>query len=255
MADKIVLFGKITLYPYSILMVLGVTVCFLLFMLLTFKRHKQTADENLFVLSAFVIALGLAFPASMVVDSLFKMAETGKFVLGDSTFYGGALTALAVFSLILLAKRNRKVSIYERLCDIAPCIPAGHFFGRIGCFLGGCCFGCPTDSFLGVVFPENSPAYNYYGGYVAVHPTQLYEAAYLLAMFLFLFFFVKEDGFPMYLILYGAGRTFIEFFRSDDRGSTGLPLSPAQLISIILIIVGVLLVTANAKRRKNKNLN
>ncbi|MDE7082955.1 MAG: prolipoprotein diacylglyceryl transferase [Clostridia bacterium] len=249
MADKIVLFGKITLYPYSVLMVLGVTVCFLLFMLLTFKRHKQAADENLFVLSVFVISLGIALPASMLVDSLFKMAETGTFVFGDATFYGGAMTALAVFSLLMQIKRTRKVSVYYRLCDLAPCIPAGHFFGRIGCFLGGCCFGCPTDSVFGVVFPENSLPYNYYGGFVIVHPTQLYEAAYLAAIFVFLFLFVKKDGFPLYLILYGAGRTFIEFFRNDDRGGVGLPLSPAQLISIILIIIGSVILAVRYNRR------
>lgn len=253
MADKVVLFGKITLYPYSILMVAGVTVCFLLFMLLTFKRHKQTADENLFVLSVFVISLGIALPASMVTDSLFKMAETGKFVFGDSTFYGGALTALTVFFFLLQIKRNRKISVYERLCDLAPCIPAGHFFGRIGCFLGGCCFGSPTDCIFGVIFPEGSPPYEYYGGAVAVHPTQLYEAVYLFAIFLFLFLIVKRDGFPIYLILYGAGRTFIEFFRNDDRGATGLPLSPAQLISLLLIVFGAVILAINANRKAERS--
>lgn len=238
MADKIVLFGVITLYPYTILMVLGVTVCFLLFMLLTFKRHKQAADENLFVLSMFVVSLGLSFPASVLTDSLFKLIKTGEFVFGSSTFYGGMLCVLAVFPLLLLIKKKHKVSVYERLCDLAPCAPAGHFLGRIGCFLGGCCFGSPTDSCLGVVFPENSPPYNYYGGFVAVHPTQLYEAAYLLGLFLFLFLFVKRDALPLYLILYGAGRIFVEFFRNDDRGGVGLPLSPAQFLSILLIILG-----------------
>ncbi len=238
MADKIVLFGVITLYPYTILMVLGVTVCFLLFMLLTFKRHKQAADENLFVLSMFVVSLGLSFPASVLTDSLFKLIETGEFVFGSSTFYGGMLCVLAVFPLLLLIKKKRKVSVYERLCDLAPCASAGHFLGRIGCFLGGCCFGSPTDSCLSVVFPENSPPYNYYGGFVAVHPTQLYEAAYLLGLFLFLLLFVKRDALPLYLILYGAGRIFIEFFRNDDRGGVGLPLSPAQFLSILLIILG-----------------
>ena len=220
-------------------------------MLLTFKRHKRAADENLFVLSVFVISLGVALPASVLADSLFKMTKTGKFVLQDATFYGGALTALAVFSLIILLKRKRLVSIYERLCDLAPCIPAGHFFGRIGCFLGGCCFGSPTNSFLGVVFPQNSPSYNYYGGFVAVHPTQLYEAAYLAAIFLFLFLYVKKDGFPIYLILYGAGRTFIEFFRNDDRGGVGLPLSPAQFISLLLIILGAVIFAVRYNRRKS----
>lgn len=248
MAHKIVFFGIFTFYPYSVMLIAGVTVCFLLFMSLTFKRHKQAADENLFVLTTFVISLGIAFPSSMITDSLLKMFKSGNFVFGGSTFYGGMLAGLTVFQLLLLIRKNRKVSVYERLCDLATCLPAGHFIGRIGCFLGGCCFGSPTKSFLGVVFPENSPSYNYYGGLISVHPTQLYEAAYLAALFAFLFFFAKKDSFPLYLILYGAGRTFIEFFRNDYRGTTGLPLSPAQLISLILIIIGSLIF---AVRQKN----
>lgn len=247
MAKKIVIFGIFTLYPYSLLMIVGVTVCFLLFMLLTFKRHKQAADENIFTLSMFVISLGIAFPSSMVLDSLLKMIDTGKFVFGGSTFYGGMLAGITVFPLLLLIGKNRTVSVYERLCDLAPCIPAGHFFGRIGCCFGGCCFGSPTESFFGVVFPENSLPYDYYGRFVSVHPTQLYEAAYLAALFAFLFFFAKRDGFPLYLILYGTGRTFIEFFRNDYRGATGLPLSPAQLISLILVIIGAVIFVTRQK--------
>lgn len=212
MADKIVLFGVITLYPYTILMVLGVTVCFLLFMLLTFKRHKQAADENLFVLSMFVVSLGLSFPASVLTDSLFKLIETGEFVFGSSTFYGGMLCVLAVFPLLLLVKRKRKVSVYERLCDLAPCASAGHFLGRIGCFLGGCCFGSPTDSCLGVVFPENSPPYNYYGGFVAVHPTQLYEAAYLLGLFLFFVFVCQKRRFALISYPLRSRKNFCRIF-------------------------------------------
>lgn len=136
-------------------------------------------------------------------------------------------------------KKGRTVKIYDRLCDLAPAIPAGHCLGRIGCFLGGCCFGKPTDCVFGVVFPEGSLPYEYYGGAVAVHPTQLYEAAFLLALFLFLLFCGKKYGFPLYLILYGTGRFFLEFLRNDDRGILpGIPLSPAQAISVLLVLLG-----------------
>lgn len=234
-------FIGITFYPYSLLMIAGAVVCFLLFMLITFRRHKPCFAENLYAIEMLVVSIGLALPAAMVADALFKMIDTGVFRIKGATFYGGLLCALAVYPVLLSFKRGKKVSVYERLCDLAPCIPAGHCLGRVGCFLGGCCFGSPTDGVFGVVFPEGSLPYEYYGGAVAVHPTQLYEAAFLAVLFLFLFLFAKKDAFPHYLILYGAGRIFIEFFRNDDRGATGLPLSPAQLISVLLIIAGAVI--------------
>ncbi len=242
----------ITYYPYSLLMIAGAVVCFLLFMSVSFIRHKNIFSENLFAMQMLVISMGAALPAAMIADSLFKMTKTGVFELGGATFYGGLLFAVALYPLFLALKRNRTVTVYERLCDLAPCIPAGHCLGRIGCFLGGCCFGSPTDSIFGVVFPEGTIPYEYYGGAVSVHPTQLYEAAYLLALSVFLFVLAKKHAFPLYFILYGAGRIFIEFFRNDNRGGIGLPLSPAQLISVLLIIIGSVIIAVKTSFKNKK---
>lgn len=227
-------------------MIAGAVVCFLSFMALTFKSHKESEDENLKVLELFVLSLGVALPSALVLDALFKMIETGEFKFGGATFYGGLLSSLAVF-FVLLSVKKRKVPVYRRLCDLAACIPFGHCLGRVGCFCGGCCFGSPTDCIFGVVFPEGSNPYNFYGGAVKIHPTQLYEAVFLLILGIFLLTYGKKDALPLYLILYGAVRSFIEFFRNDDRGGVGLPLSPAQLISIILIVLGALIFTFKDK--------
>lgn len=243
-------FIGITFYPYSLFMIAGAVVCFLLFMLLSFKRHANDADGNLFAMEMLVVSLGAALPSAMLLDSLFKWAQTGEFKLGGATFYGGLIFAIILFPSLLSLKKKSATSIYGRLCDLAPCITLGHCFGRIGCFCGGCCFGSPTDCIFGVVFPQGSLPYEYYGGAVAVHPTQLYEAAFLLALtFIFLFLF-KKDAFPLYFIFYGSGRIFIEFFRNDSRGSVGLPLSPAQLISIILILTGAIILAIKYNRKR-----
>ena len=142
-------------------------------------------------------------------------------------------------------------ALREKWETIAACIPAGHCLGRVGCFLGGCCFGKPTDSAFGVVFPEGSDPYEFYGGAIAVHPTQLYEAAFLLALFFVLFFWLKKDALPFYCILYGAWRFGIEFLRADDRGSLfGLPLSPSQVISVALFILGGVLLAVRLVRAR-----
>lgn len=69
-------------------------------------------------------------------------------------------------------------------------------------------------------------------------PTQLIEALFLLLLF-FLLFFIKNLQSHLYLIIYGIYRFFIEFLRNDNRGSTLIGISPSQLISIIIVIVGV----------------
>jgi phosphatidylglycerol:prolipoprotein diacylglycerol transferase len=86
---------------------------------------------------------------------------------------------------------------------------------------------------------------------LAVHPTQLYETALGFVMFLILWRFrghKRLDGwlFGMYLILAGAERFFIEFFRAkDDRFAMGLTL--AQVIAITLMIVGVIVMQMRSR--------
>lgn len=243
----------IELYPYSLLMIAGVGVLLGMFTALTLKRHPSAAGENAYAIEMLIVSVAAALPAAMLFDSLFHFAETGEFSFGSATFYGGLLGALALYPPLLALKRRRTVGIYERLCDLAPCIPAGHCLGRIGCFFGGCCFGKPTDGIFGVVFPEGSIPYEYYGGAVAVHPTQLYEAAFLLLLALFLWKFGKKEAFPLYLILYGAGRFLLEFLRNDDRGLIpGIPLSPAQCISVVLFLLGAAILAVHIVRLRVK---
>lgn len=252
MAPSFRFFG-LTLYPYTLLMIAGVGLTVGLFVAVTVRRRKGLADENCFAVEALLIALAAALPAAMFLDSLFKWAESGAFVFGGATFYGGALGALTVFSLVLRLKKKREVSVYERLCDLAPCIPAGHALGRVGCFLGGCCYGKPTDCIFGVVFPEGSLPYEHYGGAVKIHPTQLYEAAFLALLALFLWRFRKKNSFPFYLILYGVFRFSIEFLRDDDRGAFLWGMSPAQIISVLSALFGAgILLYMRVRRKKTE---
>lgn len=237
MKSSIRIFG-LTLYPYSLFMIAGACVCLGLFAFTTVRHRKDCAEENAFAIEMLIVSIAAALPAAILLDALFKWGEYGKFRFKGATFYGGLLGGIAIFPLLLSLRKNRRVSVYDRLCDLAPCIPAGHFFGRIGCFLGGCCFGSPTDCIFGVTFPPGSVPYEFYGGLVSVHPTQLYEAAALAWLTAFLFF-VKKNRFALYLMLYAVIRFHVEFFRADDRGTFfELPLSPAQVISIFLFLLG-----------------
>jgi phosphatidylglycerol:prolipoprotein diacylglycerol transferase len=125
----------------------------------------------------------------------------------------------------------------------------GHAIGRLGCFAGGCCYGKPTDHWWGVTF--TNPLANQLVGTPlghALEPTQLFESAVELGIFLLLTWMFRRkkfDGqvFGGYLFLYGVARFFLEFIRDDPgRGSVfGGVLSGTQLISIGLVLGGALI--------------
>ena len=119
---------------------------------------------------------------------------------------------------------------------IAPaCITIAHGFGRVGCFMAGCCYGIETDSWLGVQFPHLAHA---------VYPTQLFEALFLFALSAILFYIAikKRSAYtlPLYLLSYGIFRFCLEFLRGDNRGELLSSLSPSQWFSIIAIISAIL---------------
>ena len=133
---------------------------------------------------------------------------------------------------------NKDITHKARLVDmisIAPCcILIAHAFGRVGCFFAGCCYGKPTDSFLGVQFPGMSQK---------VHPTQLYEAIFLFALFTLCYLLYWKKNFKhnlsLYLVVYGIFRFCIEYLRGDDRGQLIGMISPSQFWSILMIVGGV----------------
>jgi phosphatidylglycerol:prolipoprotein diacylglycerol transferase len=132
---------------------------------------------------------------------------------------------------------------------VAVGIPLAHAFGRIGCFSYGCCYGRPTNSWIGILFPPDSPA-----GILGtkVIPTQLVEASFLFVLFFILKFLNTHKKFngqiiSVYLISYGIFRFVIEFFRADPRGNVFF-LSISQFISIILIGLGIFLWLRHAKK-------
>jgi phosphatidylglycerol:prolipoprotein diacylglycerol transferase len=161
-------------------------------------------------------------------------------------FFGGLIAALAV-SVWYVHRHGMPVL---KTCDVfAPGIAFGHAIGRLGCFAAGCCYGKPTDSFLGVTF--TSPlAYEYTGvplG-IPIHPTQLYEFAVEMLNFGILMWLFKRKSFHgqvmgAYLFLYGVARYFLEYLRDDgERGLVfGGLMTTTQLIAIFLVIAGGLL--------------
>ncbi len=172
---------------------------------------------------------------------------------GGLTYYGG-LIAAAAFGIWFLKREG--VPLYQGMDIAAIGISLGLVFGRLGCFLGGCCFGVNTDGPVGVSFPPFSPASEsqWRAGLLEaprlpslpVHPTQLYEAFGCLAITGFLLFWLRPrkrfEGQLMlaFIGLYAILRFLLEFLRADERGEL-LGLSTSQLLAIpALLLVATL---------------
>ena len=151
------------------------------------------------------------------------------------TFYGGLFGGVITFILMYRFYYLRhNEPIFDHILRIAPaCISLGHAFGRIGCFLSGCCYGIETHTKWDIYFPIHDHAYL---------PTQLFEMVFLFilaALLAFLAFkHINDYTFLIYMVSYGVFRFIIEFFRGDERGQLA-GLSPSQYWCIVLVLGAV----------------
>jgi phosphatidylglycerol:prolipoprotein diacylglycerol transferase len=161
---------------------------------------------------------------------LFKNWQSG-FVL-----YGGLIAGVAA-GVLYIKMRGHSVAQFADLAA-APMMLA-LAFGRIGCFMNGCCHGKPGAGFPCVTFPANSPPGEKNGFQPAsVHPTQLYETAATVGFFFLLSWIYRRkrkaqgEVFLIMAMLYAAWRFVIEFFRGDDRPKWFGDLFYSQVVSI-----------------------
>ncbi len=235
------LFG-LEVYMYGVMIAVGMLCCFLT--LWGFAKIKKI-DENLidFLFYDGVAAIAVGFVGATLVQSVLNYLKNpaGGFSIGGMSFMPGFICGAGAFFGIYLLWRKR---LKGRMIDVLPLLPScvlvAHGFGRIGCFFAGCCYGAPTDSFLGVAFPRGSHAY--LNG-AARHPTQLYEAAFLFIAYGVLSYFYLKRNFKhtvsVYFCSYAVFRFLIEFVRDDERGANILGLSPSQFWSIWLFLAGI----------------
>lgn len=230
--------GKIPLFPIFVTM--GV-IAFVLAIHLCLKKAENRRKEEEFIVFRLLVSVICACFFAALFDAIFKYFEHGVFEFKGITFYGGFIGATVSLYLLLLNTKEKKktqFSIIEWFDLLTVPLLSFHFFGRLGCFFGGCCYGKITDSALGVVFPDNAEMGIIHNG-VKRYPTQLFEVL-LIAIIFFAVLFVKSR-FSVYLLTYSVGRFTIEFFRGDDRGFLSTLFSPAQVISILLFLTSILL--------------
>jgi phosphatidylglycerol:prolipoprotein diacylglycerol transferase len=236
--------GRFPIYAYGFFIVVGFAVATVLAALKIRKSNIKISFENgidLFfytVLSAF---LGSRILYVLINLDFFRQHPLQIFKLweGGLVFYGGLIPGAAVAFWVM---RWHRLPVWKLTDLISPLIALGLSFGRVGCFLAGCCYGKETSLPWAVVFknPDSLARLN-----VPLHPTQLYDAANSLILFFFLSWGEKRkayDGqiFWLFLLLYSMTRFIVEIFRGDPRGFLVADLlSTSQAIGILLAIFSI----------------
>ena len=234
--------GKITIHGYGTMIAIGVLAAIAVAILRCKKKDINPEP----VLDLVLIGLIGGFAGGKLLFIIVEILSDGwsnfirnpKAYLGGSGFvvYGGIICAVITGVIYFKIKKTDFLTYWDM---IMPSVSIAQGFGRIGCFLAGCCYGAATDSPIGVVFPEGSLA----PAGVKLWPTQLMMSAgnFIIAGILILASTkLKKRGQigSLYLILYAIGRFGIEFLRNDHRGAVGV-FSTSQFISLFIVVIGI----------------
>lgn len=187
---------------------------------------------------------------------------------GGLAIYGGIIAA--VLTCIVLAK-IKKLSFWQMADTGCLGLITGQIIGRWGNFFNREAFGGDSDGLfamridtwdtdVAVTVPESVHYIDDAGRYIQVQPTFLYESCWNLMVLILILIFKKHkkyngEVFLWYIFGYGAGRSIIEGFRTDQLLIPGTEIAVSQALSIVLVIlVGILLIYNRVKLSKGKNV-
>ncbi len=252
------LFGlDLTIYSYGFMIVVGaITAGYYMYR----QANKQFNASFDTINSLFLLLLAAGFVGGKAFlffeQPAFYLENPGQLLKGRGFVFYGSLVFCIVSMLLFFRAKKLPVRPMLDIMAVVTCIV--HFFGRIGCFLAGCCYGVESHGPLAVIFndpmclarPLNTP----------LHPTQLYSAGMILLILVILLLLKprkKFDGqlFLLYLMLYAIGRSIVEIFRGDEIRGYIIPdiLSHSQGISLIIFVIAAYFY--RLWRNKYKNLH
>lgn len=249
MKSELFSIGPLHVHGYGLMIGIGIIVAFVVAVKRAEKRGLNgdlVFNAGFFGLIGGMIGAKLMFylteiPAILEDPSILWDFANGFVVYGG--IIGGILTAY-------IYCRVKKMEFLPLIDLVVPSIALAQGFGRIGCFLAGCCYGRPTEAWYGVTFPEGALA----PSGVPLIPTQMISSIgdFLLGIFLILLAGKKRNRgliTGLYFFLYAIGRFLIEFLRNDPRGNVGV-LSTSQFIGIFMAVAGILFMILSAQFEK-----
>ncbi len=242
-------FGPLTIYSYGVMVALG----FALATACVYHRAPQfNIDKNKMVdIMILVLVSGIAGARVFYILQNIGYYRANPYEIinlskGGLVWYGGFLAGLG--GLIVYVKMNR-MSFWAVVDLIVPYVALAQAFGRLGCFLNGCCYGTevPASFIFAVPMAQDGALH---------HPTQIYSALLLALIFIVLRIWQEHrrfvgEIFLGYCMLYSLKRFFVEFLRGDNpRIYFGLTIS--QVISCAVCIVSVVIFTILVSRWKKR---
>lgn len=239
MHNELFSIGPFTVYGYGLMIAIGILAAIYL---TEYQLKKRALPINiLYPLAAVCVVFGL-----LGAKLLFVIVEWKQFVedpgilfsMNGFVVYGGVVLGILAAAAFL---RYKKQPFWDYFDMVLPSVAVAQGFGRIGCFLAGCCYGRETDAWYGIAFSDSKFAPNG----VKLIPTQLISSAGMFTIAIVCFLFARKNKKAgrvgaLYLVLYSVGRTLVEELRSDKRGAVGT-FSTAQFISIFIVVFGVVL--------------
>ena len=244
MKNELFSIGPFTVYGYGLMIAIGILAAYVT---AEYRAKKYGLDpDKIFYLVIWAVVGGFAGAKVLYFLTRLKDIMENPRVLLDLAdgfvVYGGIIGG--IFSAMAYCK-IKKLPFLKYFDLVMPSVALAQGFGRIGCFLAGCCYGRETDSAWGIVFHNSSYAPNG----VKLLPTQLISSGldFMLCIVLILLDRKKKgDGqiAGAYLVLYSIGRFILEFYRGDlIRGNVGA-LTTSQFIAIFVALAGVILIAA-----------
>jgi len=237
------IFG-IKIYSYGLLMAVGILGTVAVATHLAKKDNisvDSVYDLSFIVVIFSILGARVFYVLNNIPYYLLHPAEIFLLNRGGLVFYGGLVGGFIAAFIFL--KRNH-LPIWKMGDLLFAGLPLGQAFGRMGCFLNGCCFGLPTAQSWGIIFPPGRIPFDHYGDFVSIHPVQLYNSAINFLIFLILSTVYEDKKFDgliiiLYGMLYATSRFITEFYRGDVPLYG--PFTIAQWISSIVILFSLLL--------------
>lgn len=230
--------GPVTVHGYGLMIAIGVMVA----LLTGIKRAPKLGlnPDHIFNITIYCLIFGLLGAKLLYGIVEFKsVIKNPSLMLSGEGFvvYGGIIVGVMTGFIYCKVKHLE----FLRYADIVlPSVAIAQGFGRVGCFLAGCCYGRETHSCFSITFQNSDFAPNG----IKLVPTQLISSFCDFALAIVLILYAKKEKKPgrvtaLYLILYSIGRSIIEVYRNDYRGDFIGPLSVSQFISIFVMILGI----------------
>ncbi|MCB9598603.1 MAG: prolipoprotein diacylglyceryl transferase [Sandaracinaceae bacterium] len=214
--------------------------------------HRARADVGL-TIATIALVIGFGFAGAWLTFAAVELVRTGTL---DALWRGGGLVAFGAAPgaavALWIARRALRLDVVRGLELALPGVAAGHALGRIGCFLGGCCFGAPFEGPWAVVYTDPLAPASIPAG-LARHPTPLYEAAGLLALaFAFALVPLRSVGsgrrIAAYVAAYSLLRLAVETTRGDAIRGVVAGVSTAQVTAVVALALAAVAGRALAHR-------